>query len=134
MSEIVCPNCNYTKATEEIHPNEEKFLSCSRCGYWRKWMSKENNSESIKDTNSFIEETDEYYIVGGGGKGSYRIEKGDELSYVGSLDRTNFDIFEQKINEMFAFNKIDKVTYTEKQLGVWFEIDYRTREKKVIED
>jgi len=135
VEHLRCENCNYSKGVKEFHPvSGEVFVSCPRCGYWRQMLEKENNSVSIKDTQAFIEEKDDYYVVGGGGKGAFRIQKEDLLLQVGSLDHNNMDAFTRKADEMIKFDKADEIVYTSKQLGVWFEIDYRTNIKKEIKD
>ena len=132
---VVCKGCNYSKAISEFHPvSHELFISCPRCGYWRQYLEKEHSSVSIKDTNAFIEELDEYYIIGGGGKGAFKLEKDGKLVQVGSLDHNNVDGFDLKVADILEFNKMDKITFTQKQLGVWFEINYVTKEKNVVED
>jgi len=132
---IICLKCNYHKAIKELHHvSGELFINCPRCGYWRQYLDKKGSSPNVKDTNSFIKETEDYYIVGGGGKGAFRIESGKDMIQIGSLDKNNRDAFEYKVREMLQFKKVNKVFYTEKQLGVWFEFDVINNTKREIKD
>lgn len=130
-----CPLCSYQGATKGVHPmSGELFVSCPRCGHWRQHLDKKGTSISTKDTNAYIDETETHYIVGGGGYGGYCIRKGDELEHLGSLSDKNRDEFETKAQEMIKFKKADHITYTMKQLGVWFEFDFINKTKRELKD
>lgn len=51
VSDIICPNCGYEKAIEELHTsNEVKKIICKKCGF-----KKEFEAEIIWSENEFIE-------------------------------------------------------------------------------
>lgn len=132
---MLCPECSYQGATRGVHPvSGELFISCPRCGHWRQYLDKKGTSVSTRDTNAFIEETETHYIVGGGGKGGYCIRHTDQLEHLGSLNDDNRAEFEYKAQEMLEFKKADHITYTMKQLGVWFEFDFINKTKRELKD